>query len=249
MKRYIKLFTNVSNWWKHFGVKFGVNREDPVVFLLPNGIKMEVPLSLYHEFKEIFLEDCYLRGLDQPLPERPVVVDIGANTGFFCLFVARMRPGARIVCCEPIPANLAQLSRNAEINPNIDITVLPVAVYGTSGSVKLLVESQDAFTTAATVFSVDGRIPLEVPCVTLQDLFEEQNLEKIDLLKLDCEGSEYEILYRCPRKYLARVERIAMEVHKGTGPNHNMEAMAAYLKTGGFDINTAGHMLWAHKSR
>jgi FkbM family methyltransferase len=247
MKRYIRLITNVSNWWKHFAVKLGINHEDPVVFLLPNKLKMEVPLSLYHEFKEIFLEDCYLRGQKEPLPERPVVVDIGANAGFFCLYVAQMRPGARIISCEPIPANLAQLSRNAEINPNIDITVLPVAVYGTTGSMKLLVEGENAFTTAATVFPVDGRIPVDVPCITLEDLFKNHDLKKIDLLKLDCEGSEYEILYRCPTEYLARVEKIAMEVHKGTGPDHNMTSMVDYLRAGGFGINTDGHMLWARR--
>jgi FkbM family methyltransferase len=248
MKRYIRLITNVSNWWKHFAVKFGMNREDPVVFLLPNNLKMEVPVSLYHEFKEIFLEDCYLQGLKEPLPERPVVIDIGANAGFFCLYIARIRPGARIICCEPIPANLKQLSRNAEINPNIDITVLPVAVYGITGTIKLLIEAEGSFTTAATVFPIDGRIPLEVECITMEDLFKKHNLKKIDLLKLDCEGSEYEILYRCPAEYLARVEKIAMEVHKGTGLDHNMKSMADYLKAGGFDINTAGHMLWARRS-
>jgi FkbM family methyltransferase len=249
MKRYVRLITNVSNWWKHFAVKFGLNRHDPVVFLLPNHVKLEVPLSLYHEFKEIFLEDCYLKGLKEPLPERPVVVDIGANAGFFCLYVARMRPGARMICAEPIPANLAQLTRNAQINPNVDITVLPFAVYGATGTIELLIEAEGAFTTAATVFPVEGRIPLQVPCMTLADLFENHGMEKIDLLKLDCEGSEYEILYRCPREYLGRVEKIAMEVHKGTGPDHTMKAMQEYLKAAGFEINTAGYMLWAHRPR
>jgi len=160
-----------------------------------------------------------------------------------------MRPGARILCCEPIPDNLAQLSRNAEINLNPDIAVLPVAVYGTTGSIKLLIEAENAFTTAATVFPINGRIPLDVPCITLKDLFENHDLKKIDLLKLDCEGSEYEILYRCPAECLARVEKIAMEVHKGTAPDHNMKYMVDYLKAGGFETNTEGHMLGAHRPR
>jgi FkbM family methyltransferase len=245
MKRYIRLFKNVANWWKHFAVKIGVNREDPIVFNVRNGVMMEVPVSLYHEFKEIFLEDCYLRGFKEPLPDSPVVVDIGANAGFFSIYVASMRPRARIISCEPIPANFAQLLRNAAINPDLDITSLPVAVYGRTGSMELFVESEDAFTTAATVLSIDGRIPTEVPCISLQDLLERHGLDWVDLLKLDCEGSEYSILYRCPVEYLKRIGKMAVEVHIGTETDHNITALSSFLTTRGFRIRTAGHMLWA----
>jgi FkbM family methyltransferase len=245
MKRYIRLFRNVANWWKHFAVKIGVNSEDPVVFNMRNGVTMEVPLILYHEFKEIFLEDCYLQGFKEPLPDAPVLVDIGANAGFFCLFVASMRPNARIVCCEPIPVNFAQLSRNAAINPNLDITALPVGVYGHSGSMKLQLQWEDTLSTAATVLTIDGRIPIEVPCISLQDLLERHNIDRVDLLKLDCEGSEYSILYRCPTEYLKRIVKMAVEVHIGTEPDHNITALSSFLTTRGFQIHTAGHMLWA----
>ena len=247
MNRYIRLFRFVSDWWKHFAVKAGMKVEDPVVFHLKNGVRMEVPVSLYHEFKEIFMEDCYLTGLAGPLPAAPVVVDIGANAGFFCLFVASIRPEARIVCCEPIPANFAQLSRNAAINPHLDITALPIAVYDRTGRIQLVVESENAFTTAATVFPMDGRIPVEVECISLRDLFDRHDLERVDLLKLDCEGSEYAILYRCPADYLKRVERMAVEVHGGTEPDHNINALEKFLTGMGFRTHTAGHMLWARR--
>lgn len=247
MKRYIRLFRNVSNWWKHFAVKAGVNREDPIFFHLKNGVRMEVPAVLYHEFKEIIMEDCYLMGLDEPLSNAPVVVDIGANAGFFCLYVASMRPEALIVSCEPIPANFEQLSRNTSINPDLDITALPVAVYDRTGSIELLVESENAFTTAATVFPIDGRIPVKVDCVRLQDLLDRHGLERVDLLKLDCEGSEYAILYNCPPDYLKRVEKLAVEVHSGTETDHNIGALAKFLADTGFRTHTAGHMLWARR--
>jgi FkbM family methyltransferase len=187
--------------------------------------------------------------LRKPLPESPVVLDIGGNAGFFCLYVASMRPGAKIVSCEPIPANFTQLSRNTSINPSLDIAALPVAVYGRTGRIKLLVESENALTTAATVFSIDGRIPIEVPCISLQDLLEKHGLDRIDLLKLDCEGSEYSILYRCPEEYFGRIEQMAVEVHDGAEPDHNMPALASFLRGRGFEIHTAGYMLWAQRKR
>ena len=247
MKRYIRLFKNVSNWGKHFAVKIGFNSDDPVIFNLRNSIKMEVPIRLYHEFKEIFLEDCYLQGLEYPMPGSPVIVDIGANAGFFCLYAASIRPRARIISCEPIRANFEQLSRNASINPGLDITTLPTAVYENTGTLKLMAESENEFTTAATVFSIDGRVPIEVPCISLQDLFVEHDLERVDLLKLDCEGSEYSILYRCPAEQLSKVRAMAVEVHKGPGPDHNLPSLSAFLEVRGFHTRSGGNMLWARR--
>lgn len=245
MKRYIRLFRNVVNWWKHFAVKIGVNRENPVVFHLRNGVTLEVPVILYHEFKEIFLEDCYLQGLEESLPDAPIVLDIGANAGFFSLYLASIRPRARIVCCEPIPVNFAQLSRNKAINPNLDITTLPVAVYGRSGSMTLQLQWEDALSTAATVLPIEGRIPMDVPCISLKDLIDRHDLDRVDLLKMDCEGSEYSILYRCPAEYLKRIGKMAAEVHIGSEPDHNIAALSSFLTARGFRIQTAGHMLWA----
>ena len=245
MKRYLRLFGNVADWWKHLAVKAGIHREDPVVFHLRNGVTMEVPLILYHEFKEIFLEDCYLQGFEKPLPDSPIVVDIGANAGFFCLQIASHRPKARILCCEPIPVNFKQLSRNAAINPNLDITARQVAVYGHTGSMHLLVEWEDALSTAATILPVGGRIPMEVPCVNLQDLLDRHGLDRVDLLKLDCEGSEYSILYRCTAEYLKRIGKMAIEVHAGQEPDHNITALSSFLAARGFSTHTAGYMLWA----
>ena len=76
----------------------------PLVFLTRSGVTIRVPKELYPEFKSIFLREHYLEGLCLPLTERPVVVDIGANVGFFSLF-AVSKWGARVFSYEPVKAN------------------------------------------------------------------------------------------------------------------------------------------------
>ena len=50
----------------------------------PNPVKFDVPESLYQVFKEIFMEDFYnVDKLIQKLPPNPLVIDVGANAGFF----------------------------------------------------------------------------------------------------------------------------------------------------------------------
>jgi hypothetical protein len=85
-----------------------------------------------------------------------------------------------------------------------------------------------------------------VEAVSLPDIFAGHQFQQIDLLKLDCEGVEYEILFRCPDYVLQRVKLIAMETHNGVGTNENTEALCAFLKKKGFTIRTGDkHFVWA----
>jgi FkbM family methyltransferase len=245
--RYMCLFKNVANWWLHFAVKFGWAQTDPLLFRTRNKIVIEVPRRIFHEFKEIFMEECYIRGLGHGLPNGPTVIDIGANAGFFTLFAASRFPGAKIFSYEPIPSNFRQLKRNKELNEKAEILCFPKAIYGYPGEVSLCFDPAEKFTTSATVFerSDSQHNTIRVPCMTLPQVFAEHRLESCDLLKMDCEGSEYAILYGCPPDYLYRIAQIAMEVHGGSGPDQDMESLIEYLNSHDFKTRPSGYMLWA----
>ena len=251
MMRYIRLCRNLSNWWLYLGVKLGVTDMDPLIFRTRNDIVIEVPRALLHEFKEIFMEECYTKKLDLRIPPEPVVIDIGANAGFFSMFAASRFPGARIFSYEPVANNFRQLERNRDLNDTARITCVPHAVFGHSGEISLSFDPNDSFTTYANVFG--GSRPrdeaVRVPCVTLPEILETHHLERCDILKIDCEGSEYDILYRCPGESLQRVTRMAIEVHHGTAPDQNIDALSAYLVSHGFETRRRDHMLWALRDR
>ncbi len=111
-------------------------------------------------------------------------------------------------------------------------------------------DASDSFTTSATMLScgIDSPDVLSVSCVTLQDIFNDNHIEKCDFLKMDCEGAEYEILYSCPADILERISRIAMEVHQGKGENENIEALICFLKQHGFSTRCRKRrLLWAYR--
>lgn len=62
-------------------------------------------------YREVFTENCYLRGLDN-LGPRPLVLDVGANIGLFALKLLSDYPGARLHCFEPAPTTFEVLSQN-----------------------------------------------------------------------------------------------------------------------------------------
>ena len=129
--RYLHLFRNISNWSLYLAVKFSLTSVDPPLFRTRNNILIEAPRRLLHEFKEIFMEECYMRGLGLDIPDSPTIIDIGANAGFFSLFAASRFPGARIFSYEPIEGNFRQLQRNRDLNRSWEI---PQGRYNYSGA-------------------------------------------------------------------------------------------------------------------
>ena len=85
-----------------------------------------------------------------------------------------------------------------------------------------------------------------VDVLTLEDLMDRHHVATVDLLKLDCEGAEWEILPAAAR-VLPRIRQIAMEFHEERG--WTVAGLAGWLRDQGFDVaHTPGGwngLLWA----
>src|SRR5450759_2710525 len=90
MKRYYHLFKTFKNWWLYLAYKYGLANVKTLVFETRNGVIVEVPERLLHTFKEIFMDECYLAGLEREIPSDSTIIDIGANAGYFTLFIASL---------------------------------------------------------------------------------------------------------------------------------------------------------------
>jgi FkbM family methyltransferase len=161
------------------------------------------------------MDECYLAGLEHSIPSGATVIDIGANAGYFTMFVVSCFDDARVFSFEPVPINYAQLERHRNLNRSKPIKCFPKAVAEQAGEIILSFDSSDSFTTSATIFKqTDQKTEsIKVSCLTLGQIMDENSINKCDLLKMDCEGAEYDILYNCPPDYLQRIDQIAMEVH------------------------------------
>src|SRR5260370_22669552 len=105
-QRYFKLLQNVSNPWSYWQDK--IKPASEIAFVTrPNKITVRVPKRLMLIFKEIFLSDVYaIDDLKKNLSENSVVVDIGANVGFFSMLVLSKVKVKKVFAFEPIPSNL-----------------------------------------------------------------------------------------------------------------------------------------------
>ena len=246
--RYLNLINNISNWQLYLAAKFGMTSADPLRFITRRGIHLEVPRRLVQTFKELFMDECYMAGLEQTVPEKPTILDIGANAGYFSLFALSRFPGARVFAFEPLPANFRLLERQRLLNAPEELTCVQKAVAGEAGILKLAYDAKDSFSTSATLFASDsGQLDeIHVEAATLHDIFAEFGIARCDFLKMDCEGAEYGILYRCPPEDLARIAQIALEVHSGPKEDENIDALEAFLRSKGFMTGRRPvGMLWA----
>ncbi len=241
--RYVKLFGNIQNPREYIFKKNKRNNSTLIFKTRPNQIQFGVPESLYQVFKEIFMEDVYdINKLVKTLPENPVVVDIGANAGFFNIILLSKIAGAQIFAYEPLPSNVAYFQQVIKDNPRIEkfIKLYQAAVSGTEkDSLDLFMEDHADSQVVASVFAdfnVHNTKKITVPCISLSKIVALNQLDKIDLLKIDCEGSEYDILYNTAASVVQMAKHIAIEVHDVNKDTHNFRSMKKYLESLGYSI-------------
>jgi FkbM family methyltransferase len=161
--------------------------------------------------KETVLDRVY-ESFDHQIGADWTILDIGAGLGDFSVSAARRAVRGHVHAYEPAAGSAALLRRNLELNGIANVTVYEEAVAGTSGDVFL---EQDV--PEAVMFKLSSREGGErggsVAAVTLEEAMRRLPAARCDLLKMDCEGSEYEILLGAEPALLDRIDRISIEYH------------------------------------
>jgi FkbM family methyltransferase len=171
--------------------------------------------SAYPVF-EVLIDDAYRIGvLRRLLPDGPIaVVDVGAHVGSASVAFARGLSVRSVVCAEPSPTSAALLRRNLAANA-IPSTVVEAAVGAAAGSVQLigaLAGSWAAAVSRAEEPSDPSIDMLRVPMVAMSDLLARAGNGPV-VVKMDCEGSEYEIVAGTPAAAWDTVCAIVLEYH------------------------------------
>lgn len=141
-----------------------------------------------------------------------IVLDIGAHVGVVSCYLAKKWPQIKIYAIEPTPENFWRLERNIEVNGLKNITPWQGAVTG-DGRDLTLWGDPTINSGHYSAYAEHGSVSFTVRSIILPDLLSGRSITRIALLKLDCEGAEYEILHSLGRS-LSYVEALAMEVHE-----------------------------------
>lgn len=122
-----------------------------------------------------------------------VVVDVGANFGYYTLLAAgAVGPEGKIYSFEPSPRNYSLLAKNVRENNYSNIEAIPKAVSNHTGSAELFLSSESSGGHKLSGATAAGD-SVSVETVALDDFFAEMP-HGIDILKLDAEGAEDMVL-------------------------------------------------------
>jgi len=164
----------------------------PLIFSLPSPHKSKIVMhqidpGLYYE---IYINDIYPQDL---IKEGMRVIDVGANIGAYTILAAeKVGKNGKVIAIEPEPQNYKQLLENIELNNFQNVIPKNIALTDHEGFTKLSLSPYPGKHTI--LFEKDKVGSIEVPIKTLDNLLEELNLNKVDIIKIDAEGAEMPIL-------------------------------------------------------
>ncbi len=230
LKKALQIFARCSNRLEiGFSLLF---RKDIQHISVRGGPTLRAPrnIALWNHFNDIWLYESYTGGKYQ-IQEDSTVIDIGANVGVFTLLAAQK--ARKVFAFEPYRASFDYLLKNVSENGLDNVVAFNCAVAEGRGKRRLRVQTE---CTANSLWGPCSGSEVDVACITLTDIFDSNAIEFCDLLKLDCEGSEFEILFSTPEAYLRRIGRISMECHNGVTSSTHSD-MQRFLESRRFGID------------
>ncbi len=221
---------------------------DSFVFRTKRLGKIKVPHRLLNTYKECFFDNTYLKGFPEAFSPK-TWVDVGANVGYCSLATLNLYPNCQILAVEPMPNNLALLRHYLNLAPlaKSQIQLFPVALAAKVGSIHLHYDPADSYTTSASCLALHTKQSqqLEVPAQSLEQLLNDQHWDQVDLVKLDCEGAEYQILESLSEQFWPKITRWAIETHSSSNPNHTLAKLLLLLQSKGYRCRSKGSKIWA----
>lgn len=129
--------------------------------------------------------------------ESNVILDIGANTGMYSLIAKTVNPGAQVFAFEPIKRVFDKLSLNIALN-DFDIRSFEAGVSNTDGTA-MIHDLPDSHVYSVTIGgSIHGpdvaTVPTSIKTMRLDTMIEQEQLDHIDLVKIDVETHEPQVM-------------------------------------------------------
>jgi len=166
--------------------------------------------------------------------EGDTILDIGAHIGVFSVRAARLAHRGHVYAFEPSSKNYAMLIKNLQLNGLDNLHVENFAVSDKSGAIPFYIPANNGV--MGSLFHNSSRFTEMVQVTTLADIIAKHRIEQIDLLKIDVEGSEYDILLNCPEEVLMKVQHAVIEYHELDGKNLRQEELVNLLTSYGFNV-------------
>ncbi len=164
------------------------------------GLKMRLNISEFLQ-AHLYLFGSYelptVRFIRRYLREGSVAMDVGAQIGYLTLVMATAaNRNTRVISFEPEKVNLERFNENMSLNSVTNVELRRQAVTDSPGTIRLYLSTDHNSGTHSTIAN-DPNVGTdfeEVPATTIDEASKSIGLERLDLVKIDVEGAEYEVV-------------------------------------------------------
>lgn len=178
----------------------------------------------------VFFEEVY-----KMFPTKDqTILDIGANIGDSSIYFA-LKGAKKIFAIEPFPANYELAKKNIELN-NLQ-KIIDIDLAGCSSKSGFL--TVDNKKSGGGTFLTSDRTGTKIPLFSLENMLEQNNLDSA-VLKMDCEGCEYDSILKTDDKILKKFSTIIIEYHYG------YQNLVEKLENCGFQVQKTSPMYYSH---
>jgi FkbM family methyltransferase len=174
-----------------------------------------------HSLMELFVDEIY----KSDMPTNAYIIDCGANIGLSTIYFHKCLPDAEIVSFEPDDANYSLLSANVAQLKSNKIKILKEAVWIHDDFISF----ENTGGLGSKIGEENGSNTVKIKATSLKNFI----TKKVDLLKVDIEGAEYEVIKDIKDK-LHLVDRFFIEYHGSFSNQNELLEILNIVHTSGF---------------
>jgi FkbM family methyltransferase len=180
--------------------------------------------SFVSTYEEIFIKRIYQFNSKS---NQPYIIDCGANIGLSVLAFKQQYPNATILAFEPDTKISSMLIENIKSLQLTNVEVVPKAVWTHEGEIHF--HEQGGLSGSIIEDKNTAISTISLPSIRLKDYLN----RKIDFLKIDIEGAEYEVLKDC-KDALFQVDFLFIEYHSMLTSEQHLDEILSIIKNAGF---------------
>jgi FkbM family methyltransferase len=196
------------------------------------GYRMSIDWSRYRSFVYGTWEPKVVGTVIDTVKAGMTVIDIGAHIGHYPLLFAKcVGPHGRIFAFEPLPCNFALLRKNVLLNNLQNVYAVDQAVFSSTREIEILVPDDQPNPGNGSMHNETKEKHYAVKAISLDDYCEKLALRP-DILKMDVEGTEYEVLIGAKKTIDRCQPSLFIELHHFDGKSRCQSCSGAAHRLG-----------------
>jgi len=199
--------------------------------------------EINHFLSALTLKEVFYDGDYNPKTKNAKnIIDIGANIGTCTIYMSHLFPKAKIYSFEPDPNTFKLLKTNMELNHGSNITLSNQAISNKNGRAIFHSCQASGLSSLNKTLLPYKVTKTNVVLTTVPEMMKRYGIKKIDILKIDAEGAEFDILLNTPHFPFKLINEIILEYHDRLTAHHH-EEIVNRLHQFGYKLITRPHPL------